>query len=283
MDAVKFGQCLCALRKERRWTQQEAAARLGVTDKSISKWETARGLPDITVLPALAQLYGVTVDELLAGARRPAPEQNGAAAEPNGQREGPPAGARRAFRLFALACAAEGAAVVLSGMLTALLNAYGAMTPHHEELAARYFGDAALAADWDAWGHAAAAWQEGLQSLSALLLPLALAAVLAYALLRRFPMRNSSGAHAAAPGGGYGAVLCPAAPPLARAGSVPADLAESVSLLVPGPAGDAGAVWNLSCAVSYFQKNQKRNLNRMSVLHPAAIAMKAAAGFFAAE
>ena len=84
MDAVKIGQFLCALRKERRWTQQEAAARLGVTDKSISKWETARGLPDITVLPALAQLYGVTVDELLAGARRPAPEQNGAAAEPNG-------------------------------------------------------------------------------------------------------------------------------------------------------------------------------------------------------
>ena len=72
MDAVKIGQFLCALRKERRWTQQEAAARLGVTDKSISKWETARGLPDITVLPALAQLYGVTVDELLAGARRPA-------------------------------------------------------------------------------------------------------------------------------------------------------------------------------------------------------------------
>ena len=183
MDAVKIGQFLCALRKERRWTQQEAAARLGVTDKSISKWETARGLPDITVLPALAQLYGVTVDELLAGARRPAPEQNGAAAEPNGQREGPPAGARRAFRLFAIACAAEGAAVVLSGMLTALLNAYGAMTPHHEELAARYFGDAALAADWDAWGHAAAAWQEGLQSLSAGLLPLAAAMGLSFALL----------------------------------------------------------------------------------------------------
>ena len=65
MDAVKIGQFLCALRKERRWTQQEAAARLGVTDKSISKWETARGLPDITVLPALAQLYGVTVDEIM--------------------------------------------------------------------------------------------------------------------------------------------------------------------------------------------------------------------------
>ena len=212
MDAVKIGQFLCALRKERRWTQQEAAARLGVTDKSISKWETARGLPDITVLPALAQLYGVTVDELLAGARRPAPEQNGAAAEPNGQREGPPAGARRAFRLFALACAAEGAAVVLSGMLTALLNAYGAMTPHHEELAARYFGDAALAADWDAWGHAAAAWQEGLQSLSAGLLPLAAAAVLVYALLRRFPMRT---------------VLARTLPPLAAA------MGLSFALLLP--------------------------------------------------
>ena len=190
MDAVKIGQFLCALRKERRWTQQEAAARLGVTDKSISKWETARGLPDITVLPALAQLYGVTVDELLAGARRPAPEQNGAAAEPKRQRDGLPTGARRAFRLFALACAAEGAAVVLSGTLTALLNAYGAMTPHHGELAARYFGDAALASLWDAWAaNSAAPGQEFCQHLSALLLPLALAAVLVYALARRFPLQ----------------------------------------------------------------------------------------------
>ena len=70
MDAVKIGAFLCALRRERGWTQQEAAARLGVTDKTVSKWETARGLPDIAVLPALAALYGVTADELLAGARR---------------------------------------------------------------------------------------------------------------------------------------------------------------------------------------------------------------------
>ena len=195
MDAVKIGAFLCALRRERGWTQQEAAARLGVTDKTVSKWETARGLPDIAVLPALAALYGVTADELLAGARRAAHGEAGARREnagtgaPAAPTAALPGGARRAFRLFALACAAEGAAVLVSGMLTALLNAYMAMTPCLGELAAQSFGDPALAADWDAWAETIAAPAQALcQHLSANLLPLALAVVLIYALARRFPL-----------------------------------------------------------------------------------------------
>lgn len=78
MDAVKIGAFLAALRKTQGLTQQAVAERLGVTDKTISKWETARGLPDITVLPALAALYGVSVDELLAGERTAAAEDGGA-------------------------------------------------------------------------------------------------------------------------------------------------------------------------------------------------------------
>ena len=69
MDTMKTGSYLAALRKDAGMTQQEAADRLGVSNKTISKWENGGGLPDITVLPALAELYGVTVDEILAGQR----------------------------------------------------------------------------------------------------------------------------------------------------------------------------------------------------------------------
>lgn len=67
MDAQKTGTYLAALRKARGMTQQEAADQLGVSNKTVSKWENGAGLPDITVLPALAELYGVTADDILAG------------------------------------------------------------------------------------------------------------------------------------------------------------------------------------------------------------------------
>lgn len=55
------------LREERRLTQRELAAALGVTDKAVSKWESGRGLPDITLVEPLARELGVSVAELLAG------------------------------------------------------------------------------------------------------------------------------------------------------------------------------------------------------------------------
>lgn len=69
MDAMKIGDFLSALRKAQGYTQQAVAERLNLSNKTISKWESGGGLPDITVLPALAELYGVTVDEILAGQR----------------------------------------------------------------------------------------------------------------------------------------------------------------------------------------------------------------------
>ena len=71
MDAKKMGEFLAALRKADGLTQQEVADRLGVTAKAVSKWETGGGFPDIGTLPALAELFGVTIDELLAGERLP--------------------------------------------------------------------------------------------------------------------------------------------------------------------------------------------------------------------
>lgn len=67
MDAEKTGAYLAMLRKARGMTQQEIADQLGVSNKTISKWESGGGFPDITVLPALAELYGVTADDILAG------------------------------------------------------------------------------------------------------------------------------------------------------------------------------------------------------------------------
>lgn len=67
MDVVKTGAYLGMLRKARGATQQEIAEQLGVSNKTVSKWESGGGLPDIAVLPALAELYGVAVDDILAG------------------------------------------------------------------------------------------------------------------------------------------------------------------------------------------------------------------------
>ena len=67
MDAKKTGLFLCLLRKQKGMTQAELAARIGVTDKAVSRWETGKGFPDITLFPPLAEALGTSVAELLAG------------------------------------------------------------------------------------------------------------------------------------------------------------------------------------------------------------------------
>jgi transcriptional regulator with XRE-family HTH domain len=56
---------LKALRKGKEWTQEETAELIGVSPQSVSKWERGDTYPDITLLPALANLYGVSVDTIL--------------------------------------------------------------------------------------------------------------------------------------------------------------------------------------------------------------------------
>ena len=67
MDASKTGKLIAAKRKEKGLTQKELAERLKVTDKAVSKWETGRGMPDVSVLEKLAEELGVTVSEMLNG------------------------------------------------------------------------------------------------------------------------------------------------------------------------------------------------------------------------
>lgn len=61
---MEIGKTIKALRAQKGVTQEQAAAHLGVSFQAISKWETEASLPDITLLPAIAAYFGVTIDEL---------------------------------------------------------------------------------------------------------------------------------------------------------------------------------------------------------------------------
>lgn len=60
-----IGENIKNVRLERGLTQEEVATHLGISFQSISKWERGDGYPDITMLPALADYFGTSIDELL--------------------------------------------------------------------------------------------------------------------------------------------------------------------------------------------------------------------------
>ena len=70
MDAKVFGAAMASFRKKKKYTQTALAERLGVSNKTVSKWENGQGYPDIVYLPMLAKLLDVTVDDLLSEKRR---------------------------------------------------------------------------------------------------------------------------------------------------------------------------------------------------------------------
>ena len=67
MNTYVTGSTIRQLREARKLTQAELAAQLGVSSKTVSKWETAKGLPDISLLQPLAQALGISVIELMNG------------------------------------------------------------------------------------------------------------------------------------------------------------------------------------------------------------------------
>lgn len=78
MDNAKIGKFIAELRKSAGLSQTELAKELNISNRTVSKWETGDGLPDITMLPQIAQFFGITVDELLAGERKPSVAQESA-------------------------------------------------------------------------------------------------------------------------------------------------------------------------------------------------------------
>lgn len=129
IDRAKFGAFVAELRREKGLTQKQLAAKLYISDKAVSKWETAQSLPDISLLAPLADLLGVTVTELLRGRRAQAGrpleltevEQvvNGALSLSAGERQSQTAARRRRILPFGL-CAAAG--IAASALASALVR-----------------------------------------------------------------------------------------------------------------------------------------------------------------
>lgn len=67
MDPYVTGGMIKCLREKKKMTQWELAEKLGVSDRAVSKWETGRGYPDISLLESLAETLGVSLIELLSG------------------------------------------------------------------------------------------------------------------------------------------------------------------------------------------------------------------------
>lgn len=72
MDVVKFGSLLKELRKEHGLTQEQLAEKLGVTNRTVSRWETGANVPDLDILIDLSKFYQIDVRELLNGERKTA-------------------------------------------------------------------------------------------------------------------------------------------------------------------------------------------------------------------
>ena len=65
MQKGTMGMMIASKRKELSMTQMELAEKMGVTDKAVSKWERDLSYPDISSLPKLAEIFGMSVDELM--------------------------------------------------------------------------------------------------------------------------------------------------------------------------------------------------------------------------
>jgi len=62
----KVGAYIMILRKAKKYTQQKLADKLGVSHQAVSNWERGESMPDISILPALAELLGTTTDNILS-------------------------------------------------------------------------------------------------------------------------------------------------------------------------------------------------------------------------
>ena len=69
MDMQMIGRFLTQLRKERGLTQEQLGEQLGVTNKTVSRWETGTYLPPVEMLQLLSDMYCVTINEILSGQR----------------------------------------------------------------------------------------------------------------------------------------------------------------------------------------------------------------------
>lgn len=69
LDQEKIGRFIASLRKEKKMTQEQLAEKLGVSNRSVSRWENGNSMPDLSMLPMISEELEVTVSELLDGER----------------------------------------------------------------------------------------------------------------------------------------------------------------------------------------------------------------------
>ncbi len=71
MDQEKIGRFIASCRKECDLTQEQVAEKLGVSNKTVSRWENGNGFPDVSLLQPLCELLNISVNELLLGEKIP--------------------------------------------------------------------------------------------------------------------------------------------------------------------------------------------------------------------
>ncbi len=128
MPTKSMGQFMAALRKANGLTQQDVADRLNVSNKAVSRWERDETAPDISLLPAIAEMFGVSCDELIRGERNmdDQPRTEGAKTRTEKQIKSLISRATGKFETLSMVALLLAAA----GFIAMLGISYGAFRPH---------------------------------------------------------------------------------------------------------------------------------------------------------
>ena len=86
MEKKTIGKFISALRKANGMTQKELGEKLFVSDKTVSRWECDECTPELSLIPSIAEIFGITTDELLRGERKIRLQDRSQAA-PSGSRD----------------------------------------------------------------------------------------------------------------------------------------------------------------------------------------------------
>ena len=81
MDPIKIGKFIAELRKEYELTQEQLGEKIGVTNKTISRWETGAYMPPVDALLSMSELFSISINEILSGKRLSTEEYKLAAEE----------------------------------------------------------------------------------------------------------------------------------------------------------------------------------------------------------
>lgn len=129
MERKSIGSFIAALRKANGMTQKDLAERLNISDKSVSRWERDDGTPDLALIPVIAEIFGVTCDELLRGERRSAAEREAESDAP--AEEASPRAEKQRQRLLAVSLSRYktrtyiAMAVAVIGLIAAMVGNLG--------------------------------------------------------------------------------------------------------------------------------------------------------------